>query len=374
MKAVIMAGGLGTRLRPLTFTRPKPVMPVANKPIICHVADLLKKTGFKKTIVTLWYGGEAITRCLKEVEGLEITFSIEEKPLGTAGGVGRIREKLTDTFLVISGDLVTDIDLASVVKLHVEKGGLATMVLTPVPDTRHYGIAELDSEQRIVKFLEKPRPEEAFSKLANAGIYVLEPEVFKYIPEGKMIDFSRDVFPQMLGRGEEIYGFIYEGYWNDVGTLDTYIKANMDALDGKVHLDLSAELRGNGLWIAKDAMIEDEVYMEPPLLIGGGAKVERGARLYSYTVIGSNTVVKRRAKLERAIVLEEAEIGEEAKIKDAVVGARCKIGNKAFLERSVLGDEASVGEGAQVAPKMVRVAPFLSIAPHSNIYSDYMAP
>lgn len=374
MKAVILAGGVGTRLRPLTFTRPKPALPVVNKPIIRHVLNLLKTGWLEKVIVALGYRGEVLARCLSNVDFINLELLKEDRPLGTAGCVGRVRDELNETFLVFSGDLITDVDVVSIVKAHAEHGGLVTMVLNEVYDTRHYGIAELDKDQRIVRFLEKPKPEEAFSRLANAGIYVLEPEVFKYIPRKVEVDFSRDVFPKMLKNEEKLYGYVHEGYWSDVGTLETYLSTNRDALSLKVHLEISARLKSEGLWMSEDAVIEEDVRITPPILIGRGSKVEKGAKLGSFTIIEDNVLVEGGVELEGSIILDGVRIGEGARVRESVIGSGCRLGVKCLLEMCVLGDDTLVGDGATIAPTMIRIAPSVSIPPHSYIHTDYMAP
>ncbi|MFE2104059.1 NDP-sugar synthase, partial [Streptomyces sp. NPDC059468] len=240
MKAVVMAGGEGTRLRPMTSSMPKPLLPVANRPIMEHVLRLLKRHGLNETVVTVQFLASLVKNYFGDGDelGMELTYANEEKPLGTAGSVKNAEEALKDdAFLVISGDALTDFDLTDLINFHKEKGALVTVCLTRVPNPLEFGITIVDEEGQVERFLEKPTWGQVFSDTVNTGIYVMEPEVFDYVEPDVPVDWSGDVFPQLMKEGKPIYGYVAEGYWEDVGTHESYVKAQADVLEGKVNVD-----------------------------------------------------------------------------------------------------------------------------------------
>jgi len=239
MKAVVMAGGSGARLRPLTINRPKPMVPLVNKPVIGHILDLLKRHGINEVVVTLQYMAESIQDYLGDGQSMDmnIRYSVEESPLGTAGSVKQAQEYLDETFIVISGDAVTDIDLGAVIAYHKAKQALATITLYHVPNPLEYGVVITDGEGRIQQFQEKPSWGEVISDTVNTGIYVLEPEVLNYFEPGVSFDFSKDLFPILLSRGDPMYGYVADGYWCDVGNINEYTRASNDVLEGRVRVE-----------------------------------------------------------------------------------------------------------------------------------------
>ncbi|MBV8257055.1 MAG: nucleotidyltransferase family protein, partial [Actinobacteria bacterium] len=251
MKAVVMAGGEGTRLRPLTSNQPKPMVPIVGKPCMEHIIELLKRYGFEEVIVTVAFLPQAIRSYFGggETLGVEISYSVEESPLGTAGSVRLAAGQLDDTFLVISGDALCDVDLGRLVAFHKEKGSSVTIGLKSVDNPLEFGIVVTDEEGRIERFLEKPSWGQVFSDTINTGIYVLEPEVLKHIPTDRPYDFSKELFPLLLEMGRPMYGLALDGYWQDIGNLDQYRQANFDALDEKVQLEIPGiRIRGN-IWL-----------------------------------------------------------------------------------------------------------------------------
>jgi len=240
MKAVIMAGGEGTRLRPLTSNQPKPLMPLANRPMMEHVVRLLRRHGFDEVVVTLAFLPQTIRTYFGDGSefGLSMVYATEETPLGTAGSVRNAMAQLTDTFLVISGDVLTDVDLTEIVEGHKKRGALATLALKSMENPLEFGIVITREDGSIERFLEKPTWGQVFSDTVNTGIYVLEPEVFDSIPEGESVDFSEHVFPKLLAGGKPLFGHTVEGYWEDVGTLDAYVRAHRDVLRGKVEVEI----------------------------------------------------------------------------------------------------------------------------------------
>src|SRR5438128_8524722 len=236
MQAVVMAGGEGSRLRPLTINRPKPMVSIVNKPCLGHIFDLLKRHGITSAFVTLQYLASQIQDSFGDggSVGMRLKYSIEETPLGTGGSVRQIGDALDDTFLVISGDALTDIDLSAVIKFHKERRAAVTLTLVHVPNPLDYGVVITQEDGRISKFLEKPSWGEVFSDTINTGIYVIEPRVLERYRPGEQFDFSKDLFPALLSEGEPLYGYIAQGYWTDVGSISEYARANADLLEGKV--------------------------------------------------------------------------------------------------------------------------------------------
>ncbi|HUS62512.1 MAG TPA: NDP-sugar synthase, partial [Acidimicrobiales bacterium] len=236
MKAVIMAGGEGTRLRPLTSNLPKPMMTLANRPMMEHIVGLLRQHGFDDIVVTVAFMANNIRSYFGDGSefGVRMVYATEQTPLGTAGSVRNAMDELDERFLVISGDVLTDIDLRKVVDFHEERGALATIALKAMENPLEFGIVITRDDGSIVRFLEKPTWGQVFSDTINTGIYVLEPEIFDFIPEGRAVDFSEEVFPALLEQERPLFGYVAEGYWEDVGTLEAYVSAHQDVLDGKV--------------------------------------------------------------------------------------------------------------------------------------------
>ncbi|HTL89112.1 MAG TPA: nucleotidyltransferase family protein, partial [Leptolyngbya sp.] len=259
MRAVLMAGGSGTRLRPLTCDLPKPMVPILNRPIAQHIIDLLKRHQIREVIATLHYLPDVMRDYFQDGSefGVQMTYAVEEdQPLGTAGCVKNIAELLDDTFLVISGDSITDFDLSAAIEFHYHKGSKATLVLTRVQNPIDFGVVITDEDYRIRRFLEKPSSSEIFSDTVNTGIYILDPDVLKYLPENEEADFSKDLFPLLLDQGEPMYGYIAEGYWCDVGHLDAYREAQYAGLSGKVKLEFAYPERSPGLWVGENTHID----------------------------------------------------------------------------------------------------------------------
>src|SRR5205823_906804 len=259
VKAVVMAGGEGTRLRPLTSNQPKPMVPVVGKPCMEHILELLKQHGFDEAIVTLAFMPQAIRSYFGDGEGLglAIEYSVEESPLGTAGSVRLASDKLDETFLVISGDALCDVDLGEIVRVHREREAAVTIGLKSVDNPLEFGIVVTDEDGRIERFLEKPSWGQVFSDTINTGIYVLEPEVLRHVPANRPYDFSKKLFPLLLEMGRPIYGYSMEGYWQDIGNLDLYRQAYFDALEGNVRLNIPGiRLRGN-IWLGEGVELDD---------------------------------------------------------------------------------------------------------------------
>ena len=364
MKAVVMAGGEGTRLRPMTANQPKPLLPVVNKPIMEHVLRLLRRHGFNETVVTVQFLASMVRNYFGDGEDFDMSlqYATEEMPLGTAGSVKNAQDALRDEpFLVISGDALTDIDLSELVKFHKDNGALVTVGLTRVPDPLEFGIIIVDDDGRIQRFLEKPTWGQVFSDTVNTGIYVMEPEVLSEFSAGEQADWSGDIFPRLLERGAPLYGWIADGYWEDVGTHESYLKAQADVLSGRVQADIDGFEMSPGVWVAEGAEVDPEAVLTGPLCVGDYAKIEAGAQLREFTVVGSNVVVKEGAFLHRAVVHNNVYVGPGATLRGCVIGKNTDVMASARIEEgAVVGDECVIEPEAYLSAG-VKVYPFKTI-------------
>ena len=360
MRAVLMAGGSGTRLRPLTCDLPKPMVPVLNRPIAEHIINLLKRNNITEIIATLYYLPDVMRDYFQDGSdfGVEMTYAVEEEqPLGTAGSVKNIQQWLDDTFITISGDAITDFDLQAAIAFHREKKSKATLILTRVPNPVEFGVVITDEDGKINRFLEKPSLSEIFSDTVNTGTYILEPEVLDYLPENEESDFSKDLFPLLLEKGEPIYGYIAEGYWCDVGHLEAYREAQYDGLAKKVKLNFPYREKSVGIWIGSNTYIDSSTVIETPALIGDNCRIGARVKIEAGTVIGDNVTIGTDADLKRPIIWNGATVGDEAHLRACIISRGTRIDRRAqALEGAVVGALSIVGEEAQIAPG-VRVWP-----------------
>jgi len=360
MRAVLMAGGSGTRLRPLTCDLPKPMVPVLNRPIAEHIINLLKRHNITEVIATLYYLPDVMRDYFQDGSdfGVQMTYAVEEdQPLGTAGCVKNIAELLDDTFIVISGDSITDFDLQAAIEFHKSRNSKATIVLYRVPNPVEFGVVITDEQMRIRRFLEKPSTSEIFSDTVNTGTYILEPSVLDYLPENTESDFSKDLFPLLLEKEEPMYGFVADGYWCDVGHLDAYRESQYAALEQKVEIDFAYEERRSGLWVGQNTSIDPTVKIETPALIGSNCRIGPGVNIEAGTIIGDNVTVGAYADLKRPILWNGAIIGDEAHLRACVISRGTRVDRRAHvLEGAVVGSLSTVGEEAQISPG-VRVWP-----------------
>ena len=308
MKAIIMAGGEGSRLRPLTCGRPKPMAPLMDRPVLSYSLELLKRHGVREAAATLMYLPECVTSWLGDGArfGMNVRYYIEETPLGTAGSVRQARDFLDETFVVLSGDGVTDCDLTAAYQWHKRQGALATIVIKHVENPLEYGVVIADSDGRVKRFVEKPGWGEVFSDTVNTGIYILEPQVLDMIPENAPCDFSRDLFPKLLARGDGLRAWTMSGYWCDIGDVAAYLKAHIDAMDGRINLNVNC--RPGGVLRMPGARVDRGAVLEGPCFIGEDAVIEAGARVGAYSVVGARSVVSAGASLKRAVLWEGAHI------------------------------------------------------------------
>ena len=358
-----MAGGEGTRLRPLTSNAPKPMLPLVNRPMMEHIVELLRTHGIEDIVVTVAFMANAISNYFGDGSefGVRMVYATEESPLGTAGSVRNAMEQLDDTFLVISGDVLTDIDLTALVNTHQERSALATIGLVRVENPLEYGIVIANEDGSIERFLEKPTWGQVFSDTINSGIYVLEPEIFDWIAPDQSVDFSSDVFPALLDAGKGVYGSVAEGYWEDVGTLAAYVRAHKDILDHRVVVSIPGFELADGVYVGQGSEVDPDAVLTGPCVIGDNCFIDADVRLGEYVVLGTGVRMRRDAELERTVVHDNAYIGESVRMRGTVVGRASDLRRGARCEEGVvLGDEVFVGENAVLSTD-VKVYPFKTV-------------
>ena len=374
-----MAGGKGSRIRPLTLSRPKPLIPVANRPMIEYIIEKIRNSGYDELVVTISYLKSQIKSLLqKDYPDMNIKYSVEKKPLGTAGGVKNASKYIDDTFFVLSGDVLVDVDLNELLHFHKQNNAIASMVLTPVNNPSHFGIAVLDDKNQIIKFLEKPSPTEVFSKIANTGTYVLEPEIFDYIKTKKgEVDFSQDIFPQLIKDEAGIYGYVLEGYWNDVGRPQTYLQANYDVLNKKIKPEPQGKKLAEGvgrlgdMWIGKEVEIGNKVRIIGPVIIGDGCCIEKNCVLGRNMVMGDNVYLEKNSTIKGSVIFPDSTIKEGSYLRDCIVDSCCTIEKGSFIERgAILGSHVHLGSFSRVRSKR-SIFNSTVILPESIVDSDY---
>ncbi len=372
MKAVIMAGGEGTRLRPLTTTQPKPMLPMANRPMAEHIIALLRKHGFDEIIVTVAFMANTIRTYFGDGSefGVSIEYATEESPLGTAGSVLNAREALDERFLVISGDVLTDVNLGELIAFHDERQAEVTLALKAMENPLEFGIVITAEDGRIERFLEKPTWGQVFSDRVNTGIYVLNPSVLDAIESGKPVDFSSEVFPALLDAGRPLYGYATERYWEDVGTLDAYLKAHEDILNRRVDLDIGTFPLRDGVWVGESAVIDPSATLDAPVMVGDNCRIGPGAHLGAYTVLGANVRVAENAIVEHSVVHDNCFIGPAATTRSSVIGRSSEIRQGAHLgEGVVIGDRCRIGRFA-VINSGVKIYPHKIVESNATVNSS----
>ena len=370
MKAVVMAGGEGSRLRPLTSRRPKPLAPVAGKPVMEHIVDLLRRHGITDIIATLHYLADEIESYFGDGSafGVSMRYVVEDTPLGTAGAVGLAAELLGDeTFLVVSGDALTDLDVTALVADHRRSGSVATITLQRTSNPLDFGVVIVDEHQRITRFVEKPSWGEIFSDTINTGIYVLEAEVLRAMERGKAYDFSRDVFPRLLHEGKRLSGFVATDYWSDIGNLQQYLQANYDALAGRVRLEIPGREIEPGIWIGEGCHIDPNARLVAPLVLGPSVIVEADATVGADTVLGGSTIVARHARIARTVAWADCYFGESSDAGGCTIADRNIVKDHVSIgDGVVLGSGCTLGSGTIVRPNL-RLWPDKSIASGSIV-------
>ena len=350
-----MAGGEGTRLRPLTCNIPKSMMPIMNKPIMEYAIKLLKKHGITEIGVTLQYLPDEIINYFgngKEF-GVELRYFIEDEPLGTAGSVKNGEDFLDDTFVVLSSDALTDIDLTNAIEFHYSKKAMVTLVVKEVQIPLEYGVVVTDNKGKVTKFLEKPSWSEVFSNKVNTGIYVLEPEIFKYYEKNQKFDFSNDLFPMLISQNKPIYAHVAEEYWCDIGSIEEYINCHLEILKGETQIEFEGNKIRNGIWIGENCEISPKAIIGSPVFIGSGTKINDGAVVGPYTVLGKNNIISSMANIKRSISFEGCYVGNNAEIRGAVLCKKVQIESKVCIfEEAAIGSETLIKERAIIKPNV----------------------
>ena len=342
MQSLILAGGKGTRLRPLTMHTPKPIVPIANRPFLLYQVELLKRADIKDIILSLSYQPQKIED--KMGDGVDydarIRYTVEASPLGTAGAYRHATDLIKETTVVFNGDVLTDIDLNEVIRFHRDKGSVATLVLAPVANPSAYGLVEAAEDGRIRRFLEKPKPEEVTCNTINAGIYILEPRVLDYIPAGESFMFEYGVFPALLKNEEPFYAYVWNGYWRDIGTNASYLQANLDVLSGKVHL-LPPTPGERGEKFDEAAEIDALSVVDPTCTVKAGAQIIN-------SVISRNSYIAEKARIENTVVRSGSRIELSATVRNSVIGKSCHVGRSVVADGAVLGDKSVITDYSQV--------------------------
>ena len=346
MKAILLAGGKGTRLRPLTIHTPKPIVPIFNRPFLHYQIDLLRQVPeIDEVILSLNYQPRRVEDVFGDGSdiGIKIRYVVEPAPLGTAGAIKYAGDRLTESVVVFNGDVLTQIDLGALIALHRERRARATIVLTPVDNPTAYGLVETDPDGNVRRFIEKPRPEDITTNHINAGIYVLEPDTFDRIPSDVPWSIERSYFPSLIERKETFVAHVYDGYWIDIGTPEKYMQVHRDIMDGRYQSEPFRSLGGSRISIAEDAKIEEGATIEGPCFIDEGVLVKAGARIGPYSVIGRQCLIEEEALVEGSILWQDTRISQNAVVRNSVLGRHCHIGRGVLVEGgAVLGDKSAL--------------------------------
>ena len=343
MKAILLAGGKGTRLRPMTVHTPKPIVPIFNRPFLYYQIDQLRQVPeIDEVILSLNYQPRRIEEILGDGEGLgvRIRYVVEPFPLGTGGAIRYAGDQLTESVIVFNGDVLTQVDVNAVLKLHRERKAKATIVLTPVDNPRAYGLVETDARGNIQRFLEKPGEDEITCNTINAGIYILEPDTFDRIPKETAWSIERSFFPSLIERGETFVAYIDSGYWIDIGTPAKYMQVHHDIMDGRYSAPPFAGMGPGIPWVSPDAKVDEGVEVHGPCFIDDGVVIKSGARVMPYSVIGRQTHIEEGAVIDGSIIWPNGWIGPEAHIHGSILGRNCHVGRNVTVETtSILGDK-----------------------------------
>ena len=337
MQALILAGGEGTRLRPLTIHTPKPVVPIVNRPFLYYQIEILKQAGIRDITLSLSYQPTKIADLFGDGEemGLQIRYTVEASPLGTAGAYKNAAANLTDTAVIFNGDILTDIDIARVVAHHREKKAAAAIVLTPVENPSAYGLVETEADGRVRRFLEKPKPDEITCNTINAGVYVLEPHILNYIPAGEKFSFEYQLFPALLANQEPFYAFTWDGYWLDIGTPQRYLQANDDLINSRLGFQVERAPVAAGGGEGDAPRVDGRSVIDPTCSLKPGVEIVN-------SVLGANCIIEERARIENSVLLAGTRVGKAAEVRGSIIGKSGIIGRNSRVESAVLGDKTSL--------------------------------
>ncbi|GAE24762.1 mannose-1-phosphate guanylyltransferase [Halalkalibacter wakoensis JCM 9140] len=374
MKGVIMAGGKGTRLRPLTCNVPKPMVPLIQKPVMQYSIELLKKYGITEIAVTVQYLSDVIKDYFGDGSkfGVQLHYFEETTPLGTAGSVKQAEEFLDEPFVVVSGDALTDFNLQSGIDFHTEQDSLVTIFMKQVECPLEFGVIMTDEKQRIVRFLEKPSWSEVFSDTVNTGIYIMNPDIFSYIKENAVVDFSKDVFPQLLADQSALYGYAADGYWSDIGNLKQYRQAQSDLLSRKLEASISGTEIEPNIWVGENVIIEEGVKLHGPVSIGSNSTIRSGAYLGEDSIIGSGSTISNGASIKRSVLWDSIYIGDNSELRGVTLCQGVTVGTKATVfEDAVIGHHTVIGEHVTIQPD-VKIWPYKRVEEETTIPQSYL--
>ena len=358
MQAVILVGGQGTRLRPLTLGTPKPMVPLANKPFVAYVLEHLKTNGIEDIVFSMGYLPDGIKDFFGDGGGfgMKVTYVVEDHPLGTAGAVKNVETHIRDgDFLVLNGDILTDLDIRGLIKYHQDNDAVGTITLTPVEDPTAYGLVRTNDSGEVQDFLEKPSWDEIDTNLINAGTYVFRREVLDLIPPGVEYSFERGVFPQLVGKG--LYGFRSTSYWMDIGTPEKYLQAHYDIMEKSVETSISECLKNDFVCLQGDVRLEAGAKLVPPVIIGDGTTIRAGARIGRMAIIGPGCTIEPGSVVEESVVQEGCTLGENVLARHCIIGRNVTIGDAAVVSAGAIIGENSRVEGGNVLSNRIRIYP-----------------
>jgi NDP-sugar pyrophosphorylase family protein len=352
MKAILLAGGKGTRLRPLTLHTPKPIVPVFGRAFLNYQIDLVRTIPeIDEVILSLNYQPRRIQDVFGDGKdsGVRISYVVEPSPLGTGGAVKFATGSYPDTVVVFNGDVMTQVDLAEVLRLHREREARATIVLTPVRNPADYGLVETDPDGSVKRFIEKPDPGEVTCDTINAGVYVLEPETFDRIPKDTAWSIERSFFPSLVERKEAFLAYIYRGYWIDIGTPEKYLQVHRDIMDRRFLAEPFGGQPPGATCLGSDVRVEDGASIEGPCFIDDGSVVKPGARVRPYSVIGKNSVVEEGAVIDGSIIWPNGRISKDSVVRNSILGRHCHVGRSVTIDGGViLGDKSAVTDHSRL--------------------------
>lgn len=368
MKAVILVGGEGTRLRPLTYSMPKPMVPILNRPFLEHMLRYMKGHGIDDVLLALCYLPDHIKDYFGDGGefGVRLSYVVESSPLGTAGAVKNVAQHLNETFFVFNGDVFTNMNLTEMLETHRRKSAKATISLTPVDDPSMYGVVETDADGRVKRFIEKPRREEAPTNMINAGTYILEPSLLEYVPANENYMFERGLFPLILERGEPFYSFSSQDYWIDIGTPEKYMKINNDLLTGWINAYIPGSVYNKNIWTEEGHKIHPKADIEGPVVIGRNTFVEAQTRIVGPAVIGPDCYIRSGSLVEKSIVWHNVAIGKDSVIRQCIVADSVNVGEGCDLAAGcIIGNNVSVENNAALPPD-TKVMPGEKVSPSRN--------
>jgi mannose-1-phosphate guanylyltransferase len=359
MQALILVGGEGTRLRPLTSTVPKPVVPLVDRPFIAYMLEWLRGHGVGDVVMSCGFLASGVRNVLGDGSslGIKLRYVEEQRPLGTGGALKYAESLLDERFLMLNGDVLTDLDLTAQMAQHESTGARCTLALIGVEDPSAYGLVRRNDDGSVKEFLEKPSPDQIDTNLVSAGAYVLERSVLELIPPEGNFSIERDVFPQLVGDG--LYGYAGEGYWLDIGTPQRYLQATFDILERNVHTEVGEKLGSSFLDVAVD--VSNDGRIVPPAVVESGCHIAHDARIGSLAVLGTGVKVGRNTTIEQAVVLQGAEIGDDCQLRYCIIGAGARVGDRTHVEGGVvLGEGVTIGADNQLSSG-ARIFPGVSL-------------